>query len=514
MLHYTLAEFTDEDDFETAEMYYSGAMHAERDQPVAAYQLTSLYMRQGVLGDALGAAEMAIRMCANKADGRALSESRLLAARIHDSLGNHDQALAGYEVAVSLGNATALDLVAAHYAGMGTREGLDIWYQRYTQFAQLQDKTPEATFAEAILRQPTYSEWHTNFVAAATVNHPSIIPKAYRQAIRQCRSQNDSLLVQAGCRFHLAEAYSKRPHQRSRAIPLWTWTLNYLTRFKSSWENADQSSGTQNRLFTLTIEQLSVSQALTLNHPLIVFTENIDIAVFDYSRIMIMLGKGIERQNHLRDDAATLYRRVLKRAVKMARQSGLQTHQTRLVLGDCLMALQDFPDAARSLSWACNFRDPVAPKPAPTADQQGKGEASIFSTQPAAAQQSLDSRISWYILCDSCMAKRSWNTNIEIFGYRYKCCVCSELDLCEPCYEAWKGLDSSNSGAAHVPADQLPSGGALRQCSADHNFMKLPSPDWPDIESETRMIIDGDMPKSVPAWLDELADKFDLDLQK
>jgi hypothetical protein len=511
MFHYTVAEMTDEDDFDEAELYYKGAFEAEPNQAVIPYQLASLYKRQGMLDDALTMAGEAVQLCANRADARALSESRLLVARIHDSLGNQDRALEGYKVVMSLGNPTAVDLLASYYAGLGTREGMDNWYKQYVEFARTQNMRLEETFAEAILRQPTYSEWHTNFVAASKLNNPKMIIKAYKQAIRLCKSKNDSRLVECGCRFHLAQAYSKRPQQRAKAIPLWTWSLNYLTRFKSFWEGVDD--GTQNRLFTLTIEELSVSQALSLSHPLIFFAENIDLAIFDYSRIMIMLGTGIERQAHLRDDAFTLYRRVLKRAVRMALSTGLQNHQIRMVLGDCLMALKDFRNAARSLSWACNYRDAVAPKILPSPQVADTATASTSAQQPV-QEQNLHTRISWYTLCDMCMAKRSYRNNMEIFGYRYKCLVCGELDLCEPCYESWKGSRSSRLGTDSSAVEELPGGGALRQCSVDHDFMKLPSPEWPEIESEARMIIDGGMPKSVPAWLLELADKFELDIRR
>jgi tetratricopeptide (TPR) repeat protein len=513
MLEYVVAELADDDEFETAETYYLSARDNEPHEAVISYQLASLYMRQNMLDDALACAETAVRLSASKADARALSESRLLVARIHDSIGHIDQALDGYGLAVSLGNATALDMVASHFAGMGTPEGLESWYRQYLQFATGQGKTLEETLAEAILRQPTYSEWHTHFIAATKNKEANIVIRAYKQATRLCKSKNDSLLVQCGCRFHLAQAYSQTRHHRAKAIPLWTWTLNYLTRFKSSWEASDE--GTQNRLFTLTIEQLSVSQALSLNHPLVFFAENVDLAVFDYSRIMIMLGKGIERQPHLQNEAATLYRRVLKRATMMARQTGLQNHQIRVVLGDSLLALGAFKDAARALSWACNYRDPVAPRPAlPSAEfSNGGGPTSAKEAAVRVARQSLHTRISWYILCDMCMAKRSYSTSMEIFGYRYKCCVCGELDLCEPCYESWKARTRA-SALTPAAVEELPGGGALRQCSVDHEFMKLPSPEWPEVESESKMLADGAMPKTVPAWLNELVERFGLGLPR
>jgi hypothetical protein len=96
------------------------------------------------------------------------------------------------------------------------------------------------------------------------------------------------------------------------------------------------------------------------------------------------------------------------------------------------------------------------------------------------------------------MAKTNYSACIEIFGYRYKCCICSEVDLCEPCYVAWK--NSSDNKIL----------GGMRHCEPGHTFLRLPSPVWPEVEWEAKQIHAGQTPQSVRAWLDELVLKYEL----
>jgi hypothetical protein len=332
------------------------------------------------------------------------------------------------------------------------------------------------------------------------LKQPSLHIKAYARAIRLAKANGKSILTQCGCRFHLARALARWPNQRAKAIPLWTWILNNLTRFRSFVAGQD---GANNRLFVLTMEELSLSQALTLDHPLVSFAETIDLNIFEYSRVLILLGKGIEQQRHLGEAAAKLYRRVLRRVLDISRQSGLTEHN-RIVLGNSLLALGHLDDAARALSWACMYRDPGDEKPTLDSDESSRSEdenkrASVHPTAKGKGKrQSLQIRISCDVLCDMCMAKRSYSASIDIFGYRYKCCVCSEVDLCEPCYLAWK--NSSDKEAPEV----------MRHCDHGHEFLKLPSFTQPGAESEARRIQEGKMPESVRAWLEELVIKYDL----
>ncbi len=128
-----------------------------------------------------------------------------------------------------------------------------------------------------------------------------------------------------------------------------------------------------------------------------------------------------------------------------------------------------------------------------------KKQVSVQTTAKGKGKpQSLHMRISWESMCDMCMAKRNYSASIDIFGYRYKCCVCSEVDLCEPCYLAWK--NSSDKEMSEF----------MRHCESGHTFLKLPSPMWPEVEWEAGRIRAGQTPESVRAWLDELVIKYDL----
>lgn len=273
-----------------------------------------------------------------------------------------------------------------------------------------------------------------------------------------------------------------------------------MTRFKSFLESHD---GAYNRLFVLTMEELSLSQVLTLDHPLVSFAENIDLNIFDYSRVLILLGKGIEQERHLSEVSAQLYRRVLRRVLNMSLQSGL-TNVNRTALGNILVALGHLDDAARALSWACvygNLNDEklMLQSSDSSSSEEDTNRASVQRTSKGKGKrQSLQFRISWNVLCDMCMAKRSYSTSIDIFGYRYKCCVCSEVDLCEPCYLAWK--NSRDKQTAEI----------MRHCDSGHKFLKLPTSIWPEMESEARQIHAGQMPESVRVWLEELVVKHDL----
>jgi hypothetical protein len=121
------------------------------------------------------------------------------------------------------------------------------------------------------------------------------------------------------------------------------------------------------------MEELSLSQALTLDHPLVLFAENVDLNIFEYSRVLVLLGKGIEQQRHLGEVAAHLYRRVLRRVLNMSRQAGM-AFNTRIVLGDILVALGHLDDGARALSWACRYGNPSDEKGPLDSDESSTSE--------------------------------------------------------------------------------------------------------------------------------------------
>ena len=264
-----------------------------------------------------------------------------------------------------------------------------------------------------------------------------------------------------------------------------------------------------NLLFLLTIEELSLSQALALDHPLVSFAENTELGLFEYSRILVCLGKSIEQQRHLSEAAGQLYRRVLRRVLNTSRQAGFIFDDT---LGNILLALGNLDDAARALSWSCMYGDPddeeipFDSNVSSTSEDEGsisEDEPKLVSAKTTVKATSkplsLHMRISWELsFCDMCAAKRNYSTNVDIFGYRYKCCICSEVDLCELCYLDWK-----DSGDKEIHE-------AMRHCEPNHIFLKLPSPLWPEVEWEARQIRARQMPESVRAWLDELVVKYNL----
>lgn len=195
--------------------------------------------------------------------------------------------------------------------------------------------------------------------------------------------------------------------------------------------------------------------------------------------------------------------------LNVSRQAGL-TFDTRITLGNILLALGNLNDAARALSWSCTYGDPddeEIPDSNVSSTSENEGSISEDETKLVSAQttvkatskpQSLYTRISWDSMCDMCTAKRNYSASVEIFGYRYKCCICSEVDLCELCYLDWK-----DSGDKEMHE-------ALRHCDPGHTFLKLPSPLWPGVEWEARQIRARQMPESVRAWLDELVVKYGL----
>lgn len=421
-------------------------------------------------------------------------------ADVHNALGSRDIALGKYNQAVELGDTTALDLLASHYAGMDDTRSLSRWLELYLKCKDEEGESAGDTFANAVLRQPVFSEWHSTFSKAVIeLKQPILHIKAYTRAICLAKARGESILTQCGCRFHLARALARWPNQRAKTIPLWTWILNNLTRFRNFMGG---QGGADNRLFVLTMEELSLSQTLSLDHPLVSFAENIDLNIFDYSRVLILLGKGIEQQRHMSEVAAQLYRRVVRRVLGMA-SAGL-TEQTRTVLGNILVALGHLDDAARALSWACRYgnldeeSDLLDSDDSSTSEDEKQRVSAQTTAMGKGKPQSLQMRISWNVLCDMCMAKTSYSASIDIFGYRYKCSVCSEVDLCEPCYSAWK-----NSSENDMPR-------VMRYCEPSHEFLKLPSLTWPDIEWEARRIHVGQTPGSVQTWLEELIVKYDL----
>jgi hypothetical protein len=320
---YAMAGLTGDDSFEAKSSRYLAAFQAKPKEPVISFLLSSLYMGQSDPHEALPWAQKATNLCRdNKAAADdCLAKCLLLEADIYNALGSRDIALGKYNQAVELGNTTALDLLASHYAGMGDTRSLSQWLELYLKRKDGLGDSLENNFANAVLRQPVFSEWHTTFSRAVMeLKQPSLHIKAYIRAIRLAKAKGGSILIQCGCRFHLARALAHWPSQRAKAIPLWTWILNNLTRFGSF---LGGYGGAYNWLFLLTIEELSLSQALTLDHPLVSFAENIDLNIFEYSRILVVLGKSIEQQRHLSEVAAQLYRRVLRRVLNMSRQAGL-----------------------------------------------------------------------------------------------------------------------------------------------------------------------------------------------
>jgi tetratricopeptide (TPR) repeat protein len=507
---FATAGFNLDDNVEAKITGYLAAFQVKPEEPIISFALSSLYLRQSDPNEALLWAQRATQLCRNDkpAPHDCLAQYLLLQADIYNALGSWDITLDKYNQAVELGNTTALDLLASHYARMGDARSLTQWLGLYLKYEDGSGDDRGNNFANAVLRQPVFSEWHTTFGRAVMeLKQPGLQIEAYTKAIRLDKAKSGTILTQCGCRFHLARALARWPSLRAKAIPLWTWILNNVTRSRFFQRRQDSAI---NWLFLFTIEELSLSQALTLDHPLVSFAENIELSLFDYSRILVCLGKSIEQQRHLSEAAGQLYRRVLRRVLNISRQAGF-TFDTCRTLGNILLALGNLDDAARALSWSCIYGDPDDGKipfdsnVSSTSENEGsitEDETKLVSAQTTvkatSKPQSLHMRVSWGTLCDMCAAKRNYSTDVDIFGYRYKCCICSEVDLCELCYVDWK-----DSGDKEMHE-------AMRHCEPSHTFLKLPSPLWPEVEWEARQIRARQMPESVRAWLDELVVKYDL----
>lgn len=302
---YAMAGLSWDDSFEAKISRFLAAFQVKPEEPVISFALSSLYVRHSDPNEALPWAQRATQLCRNDnpASHDCLAQCLLLEADIYNALGSRDIALDKYNQAVELGNTTALDLLASHYARMGDARSLIQWLDLYLKYEDGSGDGRGNNFANAVLRQPVFSEWHTTFGRAVMeLKQPSLQVEAYTKAIRLDKAKSGTILTQCGCRFHLARALARWPSQRAKEIPLRTWILNNLTRSRFFQRMQDSAF---NWLFLLTIEELSLSQALTLDHPLVSFAENIELSLFEYSRILVCLGKSIEQQRHLREAAAS-----------------------------------------------------------------------------------------------------------------------------------------------------------------------------------------------------------------
>ncbi|KAH8805481.1 hypothetical protein F5884DRAFT_860088 [Xylogone sp. PMI_703] len=485
MKEYILGEF---DYLGTPEARYLEALRTNPEEPVISYRLAKCYLVHGSFGDSHACVQRAIDLCL-KANQKGLDSALLLEADIYNSSGNHIEAIDKYLEAVQHLNVTALDILASHYASMEDI-GLRQWLDLYLEF----DKNNiHATFANAILRQPVFSEWHSTFRGASNkLNEIELYIKAYETAIHLLKNRKDlgSIIVQCGCRYHLAQIYAVELNQRALAIPLWTWIINNLMRFTFPGMDNDLSG----RLLVLAVEELSYSNVLNSSHPIIYFAETADLNIFQYSRLMILLGKGIEQQNYLHAEAAKLYRKVLIKVLRLARQTEFSPN-TMVVLGNALLALNYLDDAARVLGWACRYTSSSDDSTISSKDSR----QSITANEKEDDDKEAPTSISWDVWCDGCMAERQYSESLDIFGPRYKCCVCAEIDLCERCFTAW-----TNS-------DKLKLQNGMRRCSPNHEFLKIPDPSrWPGTREEAKLMQSGKVPKSIRDWLEELIAKYDL----
>ena len=138
-------------------------------------------------------------MCRNDklASHDCLAQYLLLEANIYNALGSRDIALDKYSQAVELGNTTALDLLASHYARMGDARSLIQWLELYLKYEDGSGDGRGNNFANAVLRQPVFSEWHTTFGRAVMeLKQPGLQIEAYTKAIRLDKAKSGTILTQ------------------------------------------------------------------------------------------------------------------------------------------------------------------------------------------------------------------------------------------------------------------------------------------------------------------------------
>jgi len=178
---------------------YLAAFQVKPEEPVISFALSSLYVRQSDPNEALPWAQRATQMCRNDklASHDCLAQYLLLEANIYNALGSRDIALDKYSQAVELGNTTALDLLASHYARMGDARSLTQWLDLYLKYEDGSGDGRGNNFANAVLRQPVFSEWHTTFGRAVMeLKQPGLQIEAYTKAIRLDKAKSGTILTQ------------------------------------------------------------------------------------------------------------------------------------------------------------------------------------------------------------------------------------------------------------------------------------------------------------------------------
>lgn len=494
--------------------------------PVVLSAVTDFFLRADYVGldDCLRRARNSTALCRELA-----GEVNLRSALVAEALalvGNGDQPAAFHKLmeAISLGNEDAADWVEQVTGSYPewmeiaqAQQGGWSWFSPYEKCRNaVKNPAPlSQVLARAILRQPLFSEWHDRFRAASRdENHAKLRIQSYKTALRLTHDQPD-LLDELSCRHHLANAYTERG-RGDRAVPLWTWILNNIGRLP-------QKSNTQdiaNRLVVLTVEGLVYnSPALHLRHPLIEFANAFHTEILGHVRTLILLGKGLARQGQT-GDANILYRRGLHKTVEMALRQRSVSYPVCTCLGNCLIALGNIAEAVRAFNWVCEYTsmDVAAADNSDSKASLRSARRSTSATDTRAPSDNGESlRMSWNVLCDGCMVRSGYTAAAIIFGNRYKCRECAEIDLCETCMDQWKPLIQPRRGRGwrwlrtrtrrNSPTAQPARFQSLRYCRPEHNFLKLPdSSIWHDAEKEAREFAAGRLSSDIRDWIKGLMD--------
>jgi Zinc finger, ZZ type len=272
------------------------------------------------------------------------------------------------------------------------------------------------------------------------------LARSYEKGIQLTSQQPEKLILNLGCQFWLANIYAYKLGREEDALRLWESLIGCCDRI---WHTFFDSEGTLNRIHLLTFEELSRRGVTKDAVDKIVDSDRL----FLMTRKLILIGKAMERQN-LDMYARGVYAKIVRRCLALDDEQSVP--EIFRCLGDALVALGECEDALNA------FR--------------------VSITVGA--------------LCDGCIAiSGSPALAKSIRESRFKCLSCAEIDLCGECFTARKqGLISI----------------ALRDCSPEHKFMRIPclgeDPDGNAGASATPVN------KTLKKWLRELCAKYDVDL--
>jgi tetratricopeptide (TPR) repeat protein len=423
---------------------YNSLTEQQPDQPLFLFQLARSLEEIGHLSESVQQAKLCRLKCEDRKETEALRAVLSFLGTVYKELGDNAEMLSCWKDAANLGDAIAVDELSNYFS---EEADLESWMQVHLT-------TGSDACSKTIRRQSVLSKWHTTFSLAADVcNKTDFLIQSYKKAIRVISRNRDDSLMNCGCRFWLAKAYAYKLQRHGTALKLFRAIFGVLVTLIEhyGWQGSERTN-----LQVLTLHEISTLQSILRDQTVVEEAQNIK-RIIEYERVIISLGKGMERYPDQAEKAHQLYQKVLRRSITYLTDGDFHL-DNYVCLGNALIALGNYKDGA----WACSMR--CTSQTPPSSDSSSSGDE----------EKSTDERLPVFEwngdFCNNCVILSNYTSTPEIEGYRYKCLVCAGMDLCEKCYLVFKEEKSESI--------------ALRDCKPDHEFLKLPTADWSREDSD------------------------------